>query len=200
MGGGEKSLRLVNGRPLLKYVVDRLAAQASPLALNANEFPSRFAEFGLPIIPDATGDFPGPLAGILAGMRWAAHVEPRSRYIVTAACDTPFLPDDLVSRLLEAAAGSADPAICLAASGGRTHPVCGLWPVALAADLDLALASGKRKVLDWATAHHHRVAEFPFKELSGRSVDPFFNANTPEDLAEAELALACATDWHDTFS
>jgi molybdopterin-guanine dinucleotide biosynthesis protein A len=179
----------MNGRPLLRYVVDRLATQASPLALNANGSPSRFAIFGLPVIPDATGDFAGPLAGILAGMRWAAQTAPGSPYIVTAACDTPFLPGDLAGRLLEAAASSANPAICLAASGGRTHPVCGLWPVALAADLTSALAAGAHKVLDWATAHPHRVVEFPFKEGNGRPLDPFFNTNTPGDLAEAEFML-----------
>lgn len=188
MGGGDKSLRLLYGRPLLRHVVDRLAMQAFPLAINANGSPLRFAEFGLPVIPDATGDFAGPLAGILAGMRWAAQAAPASRYIATAACDTPFLPEDLVERLL-AAAGSADAAISLAASGGQTHPVCGLWPVALAGDLAQALADGRRKALDWAAVHPHRIVEFPFKEAGDQLMDPFFNANSPEDLTKAERLL-----------
>lgn len=188
MGGGDKSLRELNGEPLLKHVLDRLAEQAAPIALNANGDPTRFAEFGLPVIPDATADFAGPLAGVLAGMRWAAEAAPNARYLVTAACDTPFFPKDLVENLL-AATGCTYPAIALAASAGQVHPVFGLWPVALADDLALALETGTRKVLHWTGRHRHFTADFAFADLGGRLADPFFNANTPEELAEAERLL-----------
>src|SRR5579884_2157693 len=139
MGGGDKSLRLLGRKPLLRHVIERLAPQAFPLAINANGDPARFADFGLPVLPDATQDFAGPLAGVLAGLRWAASAVPEARYIVTAACDTPFFPKDLVSACL-AAAGGTYPAIVHARSAGRTHPVFGIWPVALADDLKQSLA------------------------------------------------------------
>ena len=128
MGGGDKGMRELGGKPLMLHVIERLSAQASPLAINANGDPSRFAHFGLPVIPDATADFAGPLAGILAGLRWAGQAAPDARFIVTAACDTPFFPEDLVAKFLAAADG-AYPAIVLAQSAGQVHPVFG--PVAL---------------------------------------------------------------------
>jgi len=171
------------------HAIERLAAQASPLAINANGDASRFAAFGLPVIPDATADFAGPLAGVLAGMRWASRAAPGARFIVTAACDTPFFPGDLVAKFLEAA-GGAYPAIVLATSAGQVHPVFGLWPVALADDLAEALASGTRKVLHWTDRHPHFIVEFPMTSLGGKLADPFFNANTPDELAEAAALLA----------
>jgi molybdopterin-guanine dinucleotide biosynthesis protein A len=188
MGGGDKGLRELGGKPLMLHVIERLSAQASPLAINANGDASRLAGFGLPVIPDATEDFAGPLAGVLAGLRWAAGAAPAARFIVTAACDTPFFPEDLVSRFV-AAAGSAYPAIVLAMSGGQVHPVFGLWPTALADDLAAALASGTRKVLHWTDRHPHFMAEFPQSRFGGKAADPFFNANTPEELAGAAALL-----------
>ncbi len=185
MGGGDKALRELGGKPLLRHAISRLEAQASPVALNANGDPSRFAAFGLPVIPDATGDFAGPLAGVLAGLRWAEAAAPKARFIVTAACDTPFFPRNLVETLL-GASGGAYPSIVLAASGGQVHPVFGLWPVALADDLAAALQSGTRKVLHWVERHPHFTAQFPFAAAGANTADPFFNANTPEELAEAE--------------
>jgi molybdenum cofactor guanylyltransferase len=184
MGGGDKGLRELGGKPLMRHVLDRLAAQASPIAINANGDASRFAAFELPVIADATADYAGPLAGVLAGLRWAADAAPGARFVVTAACDTPFFPRDLVPKFLAAASG-AYPAVVLAASGGRIHPVFGLWPVALADDLADALASGTRKVLHWADRHRHFTAEFAPACLGGNLTDPFFNANTPGELAEA---------------
>jgi molybdopterin-guanine dinucleotide biosynthesis protein A len=189
MGGGDKALRELGGAPLIGRVLARLRPQASPIAINANGDPARFGALGLPVIPDATADFAGPLAGVLAGLRWAAAAAPAARFIVTAACDTPFFPENLVPMLL-AATGGAYPSVALAASGGQVHPVFGLWPVALADDLAAALQSGTRKVLHWVERHPHFTADFPFAEAGGRLVDPFFNANTPEELAEAESLLA----------
>ena len=188
MGGGDKCLRPLNGKPLVSYVIDRLQGQAGPLALNANGDPSRFSAFGLPVIPDATADFAGPLAGVLAGMRWAAKAVPAARFIATAACDTPFFPLNFVQALLGATEG-AYPCLALAASAGRVHPVFGLWPIALADDLALSLQAGRRKVLDWTERHPHVIREFAFAPYGESVADPFFNANTPEDLAEAERLL-----------
>ena len=184
MGGGDKGLRELGGKPLMQHVIERLSRQAAPLAINANGDASRFAGFGLPVIPDASQEFAGPLAGVLAGMRWAAEVAPGARFIVTAACDTPFFPDGLVAKFL-ATAGDTYPSIVLAMSAGQVHPVFGLWPVALADDLANALASGTRKVLHWTDRHQHFTTEFPPVNLGGKLADPFFNANTPDELAEA---------------
>jgi molybdopterin-guanine dinucleotide biosynthesis protein A len=189
MGGGDKGLRLVAGKPLLAHVLERLRPQASPIALNANGDPARFAAFGLPVIADATGDYAGPLAGILAGLRWAAEAAPGARFVVTAACDTPFFPENLAAAFL-AAAGDHYPAIVLAQSAGQTHPVFGLWPVALADDLESSLSSGTRKVLHWTDKHQTFIADFPSIRLGERLADPFFNANTPDELAEVQQFLA----------
>jgi molybdopterin-guanine dinucleotide biosynthesis protein A len=189
MGGGDKGLRELGGKPLMAHTIERLSAQASPVAINANGDLSRFAVFGLPVIPDLTADHPGPLAGVLAGMRWAETAAPHARFIATAACDTPFFPEDMAERFL-AAAGRADSAIALASSAGRTHPVFALWSLSLADDLQDALASGARKVSDWIDRHQHFIVEFPPVNLSGALADPFFNVNTPDDLAQAATFLA----------
>jgi len=188
MGGGDKSLRRLDGRPLMAHVLARLQPQASPVAINGNGDASRFSAFGLPIISDARPDFAGPLAGLLTGMRWAADAAPHARFIVTAACDTPFFPDDLVERLLVSSGGNS-PRIALAASAGKVHPVFGLWPVALADDLALSLEGGVRKVLHWASGHAPVMTEFKFHDFGGVRTDPFFNVNTAEELAEAERLL-----------
>jgi molybdenum cofactor guanylyltransferase len=184
MGGGDKGLRELGGRPLMAHVVERLSRQASPLAINANGDASRFASFGLPIIPDRTPGTPGPLAGILAGLHWATEASPGAHFIVTAACDTPFFPQDLVTRLIEGASDTY-PAIALAQSSGRVHPVFGLWPLALATELEEALRRGDRKVQDWASLHPNFRVEFPQIGVGEMTLDPFFNVNTPEELAQA---------------
>lgn len=188
MGGGDKCLRLLKGKPLLSHVIERLQGQANPLALNANGDPTRFSEFGLPVVPDDTADFAGPLAGVLAGLRWAAKAAPQARFVATAACDTPFFPVNFVQALL-ASTQSAYPCLALAASGGRVHPVFALWPIVLADDLASSLQAGTRKVLDWTQRHPHVIREFAFAPFRESGVDPFFNANTLEDLAEAERLL-----------
>jgi molybdopterin-guanine dinucleotide biosynthesis protein A len=189
MGGGDKGLLELAGRPMLAHVIDRLKPQVGPMVLNANGDPARFARFGLPVVPDTVGGFAGPLAGVLAGMRWAAAAAPRASAIVTVSTDAPFLPRDLVARLA-AAVTDRPTAVALASSGGELHPVIGLWPVALADDLEAALNAGLRKVLHWTDRHGTVPVEFPFLEIGGRIVDPFFNANTPAELEEARAMLA----------
>jgi molybdenum cofactor guanylyltransferase len=184
MGGGDKGFRFVAGQRLIDHVIDRLAPQVAGLAINANGDPARFAEFGLPVLPDSLPDHPGPLAGVLAGLDWAA--EQGAEAIVTAAADTPFLPRDLVARLV--AAGD----LVLAASSdadGRVqrHPTFGLWPVRLREDLRAALTGGLRKIVLWTDGHGAATVAFPSTPF-----DPFFNVNTPEDIARAEALAATA--------
>ncbi len=191
MGGGDKGLRDLAGRPMLAHVIDRLAPQVGRLILNANGDPGRFAAFGLAVVPDTVGGFAGPLAGVLAGMRWAVANAPQARWIATAPGDAPLLPHDFVQRLASAVADK-DRGIALAESGGRLHPVGGLWPVALADDLEAALATGVRKVLDWADSR--RVVPVPFASvrIGGVEADPFLNANTPDELRALRDLLAKA--------
>ncbi len=179
MGGGDKGLRVVAGTPLLDRVIARLAPQCAALALNANGDPARFAAYGLPVLADSLPDHPGPLAGVLAGMDWAAAQGHAA--IVTAAADTPFFPADLVARL-RAAAGPTGLALAASRDADGTHrqPTFGLWPVALREDLRAALRGGLRKIVLWTDAHDAGLAVF---EAGG--FDPFFNVNRPEDLEAA---------------
>ncbi len=186
MGGGDKGRLTLGGSTILTHVVDRLSPQVDDLALNANGDPERFADLGLPVIADTIEGFAGPLAGVLAGLDWAAAQD--ADHIVTAAADTPFLPPDLVPQLLAAAQNQATP-IALAATpdpkrGIARHPTFGLWPVALRDDLQAALKDGQRKVVLWADKHGAATAVFPAEPF-----DPFFNVNTPEDLARANALV-----------
>jgi molybdopterin-guanine dinucleotide biosynthesis protein A len=179
MGGGDKGLVTLHGRPILDHVLERLAPQVDRIVINANGDPGRLAAYDLPIVADAIEGFAGPLAGVLAGMQWAARND--AEWVVTAATDTPFFPRDLVDRFRQAVADKGADMAC-AASGGRHHPVFGLWPVALRADLSRAMtADGVRKVDLWTARHRIAVAEF-----ADQPYDPFFNVNRPEDVAEAE--------------
>lgn len=184
MGGGDKGLRLLGGQSLLARVEARLAPQVGAVALNANGDAARFADFGLPVIADSIPGFAGPLAGVLAGLDWAATQGADT--IVTVAADTPFFPCDLVPQLLLASEGMTHPLVLAAtpdAKRGRArHPTFGLWPVALRDDLRAALADGLRKVVLWTDKHAGREAFFPQE-------DAFFNVNTPDDLARAETML-----------
>lgn len=185
MGGGDKCLVPLGGRPMLSYVIERARPQVGSLFLNANGDPARFAGFGLPVVPDSVEGFAGPLAGVLAGMEWARANLPDAEWVVSIATDTPFFPVDLVARLVSAV---ADADLACAASGGRTHPVFGLWPVRLAPALRTALVNeGMRKIDAWTARYRLAVVEFP-----ADPTDPFFNLNTPEDVAEAERLLAGA--------
>ncbi len=185
MGGGDKPLRTIAGRSILTHVIERLAPQCDGLVVNANGDPARFAAYGLPVVADSIPDFAGPLAGILAGLDWMAAHRPESEWLVSVAADTPFIPDDLVLRLHVAREAQGVPLAC-AASGGWTHPVIGLWPVRLRADLRHALTvEDERKIDRWTARHGCASAEWPVTP-----VDPFFNANKPEDLDEAERLFA----------
>ena len=185
MGGGDKSLRTLGGRPILDWVVERARAQVGALALNANGDSTRFRRWDLPVVPDSVAGNPGPLAGVLAGLDWAAAVDPSVSYVASFACDAPFLPLDLVARLRDAVAdGGAD--MACATSAGRHHPVFGLWPVALREPLRRALVDeGIRKVDQWTA--RFRLTAIAF---DAAPVDPFFNANRPGDLEAAEALLA----------
>lgn len=191
MGGGDKGLLDIGGQSLLDHAIARLAPQVAGLALNANGDPARFAHLGLPVLPDSITGFPGPLAGVLAGLDWAAGKGAES--VVSVAADTPFFPCDLVPRLMLAAEGMAHPLVLaatprsasertksMARSGAVRHPTFGLWPVALRDDLRAALQEGLRKVVIWTERHDGREALF---DDPG---EPFFNVNTPEDLARAQ--------------
>ena len=184
MGGGDKCLRLLGGVTLLERVRRIAAPQVACLALNANGEPGRFADYGLEVVADILPDHPGPLAGVLSGMRWARQRLPGARWLATFPTDAPFLPDDLVARLRAAGGGLA-----CARSDGRSHPVAGLWPLALEADLARALTTeGVRKIDRWTARHGVREVAWP---LAG-ALDPFFNANRPEDLERAEALLGGA--------
>jgi molybdopterin-guanine dinucleotide biosynthesis protein A len=188
MGGGDKGLLELAGRPMLAHVICRLMPQVGRAVINANGDPARFDAFGLPVVPDTIGGFVGPLAGVLAGMRWAAANTPEARWVVTAAGDAPLLPSDLVQRLLKAISKRPG-AIALAQSHGELHPVIGLWPVALAQDLEEQLRGGVRKVLAWTDKHGTVPVPFPPAHVCGIDIDPFFNANTPQELDQLRAML-----------
>jgi molybdopterin-guanine dinucleotide biosynthesis protein A len=189
MGGGDKGLLDLAGKPMLAHVIERLAPQVGRLIINANGDPSRFAAFGLPVVADTIPDFAGPLAGVLAGMRWSRANTPAACWIATAAGDAPLLPRDLVERCIQALEGRAED-VALAQSVGELHPVIGLWPVALAEDLETQLAAGVRKVLTWTDRHGTMPVPFPLAQVGGVDLDPFFNANTPQELADLRALLA----------
>jgi molybdenum cofactor guanylyltransferase len=183
MGGRDKALLRLRGRPLLDYVLDRIRPQVGRVALSANGDPARFGAWALPVLADPLPDTPGPLAGILAGMRWAARTSPGADLLLSVPTDTPLLPDDLVARLL-AARSPATPIAC-AASLGQRHPVVALWPVALADDLATALRDGVRSVEAWAGRHGLAEVEF-----AAGGTDPFLNVNDKQGLAAAGKLVA----------
>lgn len=187
MGGGDKSLRMLGGETLLARVVARVKPQVRTLVLNANGDPARFAGFDIPVVADAVPGFAGPLAGVLTGLEWVLANAPALEWVASFPTDAPFLPRDLVRRFLQSTRSEKADMAC-AASGGRRHPVFGLWPVALAANLRRAVVDeGVRKVEDWTGRFHVAVVDYP-----AVPVDPFFNANSPEDLDEAGRMLSRA--------
>jgi molybdenum cofactor guanylyltransferase len=187
MGGGDKPLKEIAGRPILAHVIARLKPQCAQLVLNANGDPARFASFGLPVIADDVPDFAGPLAGILAGLDWAGANARPCEHAVSVAADTPFIPRDLVARLQAARVGEACD-IAVAASGGRTHPVIALWPVALRSELRRALVEEGERKIDRFTARYE-VAEVSWPN---EPYDPFFNVNEASDIGVAGSIAAIA--------
>jgi molybdopterin-guanine dinucleotide biosynthesis protein A len=189
MGGGDKARIRIGGKLILERVLARLAPQCAGIIINANGDPARFADTGLPVVPDSVPNFAGPLAGILAALDWTAAHAPEIADIVSAPGDCPFLPPDLVTRLSAARRAARLPLAC-ARSGDWRHPVLGLWPVALRDDLRAALVEEKlHKIEAWTARHGVAIADWP-----ATPVDPFFNVNTPEDAAEAERLAAQQCD------
>jgi molybdopterin-guanine dinucleotide biosynthesis protein A len=185
MGGGDKARIKVGGYTILERVLVRLSPQCARVLINANGDPARFADTGLPVVPDSVPDFAGPLAGILAGLDWAAANAPGIADIASVPADCPFPPRDLVERLAAARRAQAKPLAC-ARSGDWRHPVVGLWPVALREDLRRALLEeGLHKIEIWTARHGVAIADWP-----AEPVDPFFNVNTPEDAAAADRIAA----------
>ena len=185
MGGGDKCLRPLGGRTILAHILEAVAPQLDLLALNANGDPRRFSDYGLPVIPDTISGNVGPLAGVLAGMEWVAEHFPDYPWVVSVPTDAPFLPGDLVGRLISVVSREGSDMAC-AASGGRRHPVCGLWPVRLRGALQKAVAVEEiRKVDEWTGRYSLSTVEF-----STSPYDPFFNTNRPEDLSQAEILLS----------
>jgi molybdopterin-guanine dinucleotide biosynthesis protein A len=192
MGGGDKSLRELGGRPILEHVLARVRPQVGALLLNTNGDAARFAQYGLPVLPDSVSGFVGPLAGILTGMEWAASVAPASRWLASFACDAPFLPTNLVGALLTACEEAGADLAC-AKSRGRSHPVFGLWRLGLRDDLRRAVVEEEvRKVDRWTTRYRLVEVDFPDLPSEAGPLDPFFNTNRPEDLLEAERYLETA--------
>ena len=175
MGGGDKGLLRLGSGTVIGRVIDRMAAQVGQLAINANGDAARFSAYGLPVLPDPVPGQPGPLAGILAAIDWAIRLG--AAWVVTVPSDTPFVPHDLVARLLATQTGP----VVIAATGDRIHPTCGLWSVGLRDDLAATLARGERKVRDFTDRHGAAIAAF-----DPGQPDPFFNINTPADLALAQ--------------
>ena len=181
MGGGDKPLQTVGGTTILDRVIRTLRPQCEELILNANGDPERFAWTALPVVPDDVPDFAGPLAGVLAALDWTAGHRPDVDWVVSVAADSPFLPPDFVVRLHQARIESAMP-LAQAETNGQTYPVNALWKVSLRGDLRHALVEeGMRKIDAWTARHGVASVIWP-----ADPVDPFFNANTPEDVAEAE--------------
>ena len=181
MGGGDKARIRIGGRTILERVLARFVPQCAAVIINANGDPARFAAYGLAVVADSVPGFAGPLAGILAGLDWAAAQRPEIADVASVPGDCPFLPNDLVARLYAARAAAGTPLAC-ARSGEWRHPVVGLWPVALRDDLRKALVEEDlRKIEIWTARHGIATADWPVDP-----VDPFFNVNTPQDAAEAE--------------
>jgi molybdopterin-guanine dinucleotide biosynthesis protein A len=187
MGGGDKCLRSLGGRPILAHIIERLKPQVSAMIINANGDVARFAGFGLPVVSDSVAGYAGPLAGVHAGLEWVKANHPDSRYGVTVATDTPFFPRDLVQRFL--AELGDHPALVVARSAEGVHPVIGLWPVALAGDIERSLKQGMHKVGGFAAQRHAVEVSFPPVKVGAREIDPFFNINRPEDLAEVQALV-----------
>jgi molybdenum cofactor guanylyltransferase len=185
MGGGDKARITIGGVTILKRVLACLEPQCVRIVINANGDPARFADTKVPVVADSVPDFAGPLAGILAGLDWAALHMPQCEWLASVPGDCPFLPNDLVTHLHAARMAAGAPLAC-ARSGEWRHPVVALWPLALREDLRRAIAvEGLRKIEIWTARHGVAIADWP-----AAPVDPFFNVNTPDDAAQAQAIAA----------
>ncbi|NDA08210.1 MAG: molybdenum cofactor guanylyltransferase MobA [Alphaproteobacteria bacterium] len=183
MGGGDKPMTDLGGRSILDHVLERARPQCNGMIINANGDPGRFQHIGLPVVPDGLEGNPGPLAGVLAAMDWAAINAPEMSHIMSFAGDAPFIPRDLVEKLLEPLAAGAD--MARAKSFGQRHPVFAVWPVSIRADLRDKLVNHEMRKIDLYTS------AYDIKEVDFSGVpDPFFNINTPEDRDEAVRILS----------
>ncbi len=180
MGGGDKCLRPLAGRPILSHVLERLEGQVTQIILNANGDPARFASWGLPVVADVIPGFGGPLVGVLSALEWAAAHAPGITDVVSVPADGPFLPRDLIQRFVQAR-DDAGAILARAASNGRPNPVVALWPVSVAPALRHAVVDeGVAKVDAWTARYPLATVEFDTDP-----VDPFFNVNNAADLARA---------------
>jgi molybdopterin-guanine dinucleotide biosynthesis protein A len=185
MGGGDKARIRIGGATILERVLDRLASQCEHIIINANGDPARFADTCLHVVADSVPDFAGPLAGILAGLDWAAANTPQIEWLISVPGDCPFLPKDTVQRLNDARRAARTPLAC-ARSGEWRHPVVALWPVNLRENLRRALVDESlHKIEIWTARHGVAIADWPAEPF-----DPFFNVNTPEDAARAKATAA----------
>ena len=193
MGGGDKALLPLAGQTLIAHVAKRLAPEVSSLVINANGDPSRFNELALPVVPDDVPDYPGPLAGILAALRWHARETPTARAVVSVSADAPFVPLDLVARLAIALPTTPTP-VAVAQSRERRHHVIALWSLECAGAIEAALARGDRKVEAIVDRLGAVAVPFPDFDAAGRKIDPFFNINTPDDLVFAETIMTASAE------
>jgi molybdopterin-guanine dinucleotide biosynthesis protein A len=186
--GTDKSTLKLAGKPLVERVIARLRPQVHRILISSNEAPDRFAGYCLPVVPDAEAEREGPLAGLAAALHWARRETPDAAFVATVPVDAPFLPHDLVERLV-AGIQDAHASCAIAASGGRQHPVFGLWRLDIAQAADAALREGVRAMHRFAAHQQCAVVEFEIERIGGVALDPFFNINTPEDLLQAEAIL-----------
>lgn len=183
MGGGDKPLKSLGGRPILDMVVERAKPQVDRLMLNVNGNTERFAHYHLPLVEDVIDGYAGPLAGILTGMEWSRREVPDAEWMVSFATDAPFFPLDMAARLIDDVQVHAAQMAC-AMTKGRTHPVFAVWPISLSDELRCAMMDEDVRKIDlWTARYGIRHVAFEFSEPD---VDPFFNINRPEDLVEAE--------------
>jgi molybdenum cofactor guanylyltransferase len=185
MGGADKALLMLCGQTLIERAIDRARPQVGELLINAGGNLARFAKFGHTVIEDRMGGFLGPLAGILSGLEWMREQRPKAQWLASFACDTPFFPRDVVTRLIDEA--KAERAlVSIAASGGRRHNIFAVWSAGILESSQSVLGKqGLRKMDDFVARLRHKNVEFPIEPF-----DPFFNINTPGDLARAEALMA----------
>ncbi len=184
LGGQDKAFLTLGEETLLVRAIARAKPQVGELLINANGDLSRFAPFGLPVIEDRIGGFLGPLAGIVSGLEWIRENRPHARWLASFACDCPFFPLDMVEHLI-AKAESESASVAIAASHGRHHPVFAAWSAGLSVTSENVLCDqGLRKMDDFVARFPNTRVQFP-----ADPADPFFNINTPDDLARAEALL-----------